>query len=291
MKHLLAGDDGAVAAQDRRRDRATLRLSRPIARSFPSRRPEPLRDLDRRIFEDLSKSFGELLDDELYARGGGHSFIDMAGELLDSLDGPLPPLERLLLAYHIFDSCPLEVAGCYIANRYPGAPEVHSVSGQGVGAGFTALRILQAPSRAAPEKGAVLVIDQTTLPFRDRDLHSDPIIDAAVLLTSGDADAMLELESLTEGIALDPGTALRAHAAQDPDLLIIMGRELCKRLRPLSNGDFGTQFVAGAADQLCTSAWAALADHWDPDRRILVADFDPCAERLFEAWLRPVSCW
>ncbi|MFC8453502.1 hypothetical protein [Kitasatospora sp. NPDC057223] len=267
----------------------TLRLSRPTARVFPGRRPAELAGLGLKFMTDFLAAFGEEPDHEQYARGGGNSFTDMARELLDGLDRPLPPLDTVLLAYHLPDLSVVEVAGCYLAERCPGRPEVHSVAGQGVGAPFTALRILAGLRLAGTlSDGAVLVLDQSTLPYPDPDTHAGPATDCAVLVRSDgageDEEEGAELDFLDERV-VDPNTALRALARQTPGARIVVGRMLADRLDPGLRSDL--DLVEGPGDRLCTSAWAALAEHWTPERYTVVADYDPYSGRLFQAGLRP----
>ncbi|MGW2542461.1 hypothetical protein ACWC5I_16690, partial [Kitasatospora sp. NPDC001574] len=263
---------------------------------FPGRRPARLAGTELRFMTDFLASFGEEPDHERHARGGGNSFTDMARELLDGLEHPLPPLDRLVLAYHLPDLSVVEVAGCYLAERCPGGPEVFSVAGQGVGAPFTALRILAGLRRTGGlAEGAVLVLDQSTLPYADPDTR--PGDDCAVLVHTAGPDAETagpagegmapgdaELDFVTER-SVDPNTALGELARQVPGVRIVAGRMLADRLDPALRAS--CDLVEGEADRLCTSAWAALAEHWTPDRYTVIADYDPHSGRLFQAGLRP----
>ncbi|GAA2835325.1 hypothetical protein GCM10010441_69760 [Kitasatospora paracochleata] len=267
----------------------TLRLARPTARTFPGRRPAPLAGIELAFMTDFLAAFGEEPDHGRYARGGGHTFTDMARDLLDGLERPLPPLDRLLLAHHLPDLSVVEVAGCYLAERCPGDPEVYSVAGQGVGAPFTALRILSATRRGGDlAEGAVLVLDQTTVPYRDPDVDGTPLPprDCAVLVRTDCAgtEPGADLDFVDERTA-DPGETLRALLDRHPEARLAAGRQLVERLDARLRAD--ERLVEGAGDLHCTSAWAALAEHWTPERYQLVADWDPHAGRLFTAGLHP----
>jgi hypothetical protein len=291
----------------------TLRLARPAARGFPDR-PASLTGIELKFMTQFLAAFGEEPDHQRYARGGGNSFIAMTRELLDSLDRPPAAADRVVLAYHLPDMSVVEVAGCYLAERYPGNPEVFSVSGQGIGAPFTALRILdRTHATGGLHEGAVFVLDQSTLPYFDADAHTEPRGDGVVLLRTDNAQAdgtaigddpgaTMELDFLDERVA-GPDAALRllldgAHAnghggatarghangrGQEPPERIVVGRTLAELLDPAPFA--GHDLVVGAPDRLCTSAWAALADHWSPDRYTVVADYDPHSGRLFRAGL------
>jgi hypothetical protein len=265
-----------------------LRLSRPAVRVFAKRpEAEPGR-LETRFMTDLLATFGVAFDPDLYAQGGGNSFSHMGQELLDSLDRPLPALDAAVLAYHLPDMNVIEVAGCYLAGRCPGNPPVFSVSGQGVGAPFTALRILNCMRQADRlADGAVFVLDHSTVPYRDADTHDGAVRDCGVLLytdTAGTGDEVV-LDFLEDQPVADPADSLTALVERFPQARIVAGHMLADRVDPEFRARHG--IVEGPRHHLCTSAWAALALHWSPDLYTVVADYDPHTGRLFQAGLRP----
>jgi len=264
-----------------------MRLSRPAVRAFADHRTEPTAN-ESRFLTDFLASFGMEPDLGLYARGGGNSFIRMSQEMLDGLDRPLPAMDLVLLAYHLPDRQIFEVAGCWLAERCPGRPAVCSVSGQGVGAPFTALRILRGMRLAGQlTDGAVFVLDQSTTPYRDPDVHDGTARDCAVLLTTDTADASdgAVLDFMDEQPADDPAERLDALIRRIPGVRIVAGRLLADILDPDFRDRHG--IVAGPRHGLCTSAWAALAEHWPRGRYTVVADYDPHEGRLFQVGLRP----
>ncbi|MBX7266517.1 hypothetical protein KIF24_11050 [Micromonospora sp. Llam7] len=217
------GEVRTPQAEARRAGRAggPLRLVRPTVRIFGRRcRPEPTAQ-ELEFLTDFLAEFGMEVDLERYAGGGGNSFTDMCAELLDGLDGALPPLETVLLAFHVPDLRVIEVAGSYLAGRCSGDPAVFSVAGQGVGAPFTALRILDCMRPAGDAAGAVLVLDQSTVPHPDPDPEGGPVRDCAVLLctdpvdAAGPADAVT-LDFLDERCVADPADLADALATGPP---------------------------------------------------------------------------
>ena len=269
-----------------------LRLTRPFGRVFPRRRPPALAGAELQFMTGFLAAFGKQPDHERFANGGGNGFIDMAAGLLDGLAQPLPALDNVMLAYHLPDMKVFEVAGCYLAERCPGSPEVLSVSGQGVGAPFTALRILQGlrlSGRGAD--GAVLVLDQSTLPYSDRDLLVGQSRDCAVLMRTTPAQAAdaVEIDFLAEFEAADPGPPLDALARELPEAVFVIGRMLADRLDPDLRLHLHLRRVLaeGPPDLLCTGVWTALGEHWASDRYTVVADYDPYSARLFQVGLRP----
>jgi hypothetical protein len=263
-------------------------LRRPSVRVLPERPdPEPS-TVDSRFLSDYLAEFGLKPDWELYTRGGGNSFVHMSRELLDGLDRPLPALDVALLAFHLPDMKVVEVAGSYLAGRCAGSPAVFSVAGQGVGAPFTALHILSC-MRLAGElaNGAVFVLDQSTIPYRDPDTHDGAVRDRVALLCTDTvgADGAAVLDFIDEQPVADPADALVTLTHRLPGVRIVAGRMLADRLDPAFRARHG--IVVGARRGLCTSAWAGLDEHWPRDQYTVVADHDPHAGRLFQAGLRP----
>jgi hypothetical protein len=268
----------------------SLRLNRPAVRTFAGRRRE-LTAAEARHTADFLAGFDLDSDLDLYGAGGGNSFISMSRQLIDGLEEPLPRMDTVLLAYHLPDLQFIEVAGCYLAERCPGGPAVFSVSGQGVGAPFTALRILSHLSLPGDTTcGAVVVLDQSTAAYRDPEVHDVPIRDCAVMLTvdtrgANGAGGGVVLDFVEEHRAADPADLLDALADRFPQPRIVAGHALANRLDP----EFRARhdIVEGDAHRLCTSAWAALAENWPCDRYTVVADYDSHEGRLFQAGLRP----
>ena len=139
--------------------------------------------------------------------------------------------------------------------------------------------------------GAVVVLDQSTAAHWDPEVHDGPgwpVRDCAVLLTADTCGATgassgAVLDFVEEHRATDPAELLDAAARCFPQPRIVAGHALADRLDP----EFRTRhgIVEGAAYRLCTSAWAALAEHWPCDRYTLVADYDAHEGRLFQAGL------
>lgn len=265
-----------------------LRLARPAVRTF-AKTPLPAPTAyELRLVTDFLDGFGMRLDLDLHARGGGNSFAQMGQELLDGLEHPLAPLDHAVLAYHLPDPEFAEIAGCRLAELCPGDPDAFSVSEQGPGAAFTALRILDCMCLTGePAAAAVFVFDHATVFYRDPETHDGSIGDCAVLLRTEPADAPdgATVDFLDESTTADPDDALEALALRAPGTAIVAGRALADRLRPDVRERLGV--VEGPAHRFCTSAWSALADRWPLDRYTVVADYDPPTGLLFQAGLRP----
>ncbi|GAB3892868.1 hypothetical protein GCM10029964_068540 [Kibdelosporangium lantanae] len=224
----------------------------------------------QRFMADFCAAYDLDFDLSRYMAGGGHSFAGMTQDLLANLDRPLPDLDVVLLAHHLPDTKVFEIAGCHLTELCPGNPLAFSVAGQGTGAPFTALRILTSMRRTEDLRdGAIVILDQSSLPYPDPDGDAD-VPDRAVLLCTDPAGAVLDF--VDDTLVTDPTSALESLKRRSPEARFVLGQNLAG---------------AGFSYQLCTSAWAALAEHWPLDRYTIVADYDPHTSRLFQAGLRP----
>lgn len=208
---------------------------------------------DRRATADVLRANGLPADLD---RGNGHSFRSLTEGLLDRLGDR--PLDLVLLAHQDPDLPTREVAGCYLAHRCPGDPLPLSVTGQGTGAAFTALR-LAAAMHAAGEltAGAVFVLDRASWVDSATD-------DAAVLLQVGDRSHGGAVLHVVDEIGTDdPATAVAAAATWYDCTTVLTGPGVA---RPGGHGD--------------TGVWVSLAGAWPLCGRTLLADHDPDSGRL-----------
>lgn len=277
-----------------------LCIDRPVVRDFGDREPPELASYELAVMEGMLADFGLAPDPDRRDRGHGNCFAQMGAQLLDELDRPMPPPDLLVLAYHLPDLLVADVAACALIERC-GTVETagFSVSEQGVGSPFTALRIVSAlrasGAATADDAGtgsgtgtaAVLVLDTSTSLYHDAEAHDVPIDDCAVLLRTDPREGEgAVLEFVDETAVDDLDAALRDLRRQHPAAQVVIGRTLAEHL------DAGPHHAPGAAPtgttrRLCTDAWAALAERWPLEQPTIVADYDPHAGRLFSAGFRP----
>lgn len=264
-----------------------VRLDRPAVRYFGSRPPVELAPCEIAFMAGLLAEFDLPADSAQHARGDGNSFVQMGAELFEALDRPLPPLDVLVLAYHLPDLTAADVNACALVDLCDGETAGFSIADQGVGAPFTALRILRGlrVTGALAGAGAVLVLDQSTSLYHDPDTHDVPITDCAVLLRTDprDGDGAV-LDFLDESPVNDPDDGFRELLRAHPEADVVVGRMLAEHL-----GDslHAAAVAAAGPRRLCTDVWAALAGRWPLGGPTVVADYDPHNGRLFSAGLRP----
>ncbi|MFI9589332.1 hypothetical protein [Nonomuraea sp. NPDC052265] len=253
-----------------------LPVGRPIVRSFTGGAGPLLQPDERRTIDDLVAAHGMR---PAPPDPSGLTFSQMAQGLLESLDRPLPPLGATILAYQEPDITVAEVAGSRVADLCPGDPVAFSVSGQGVGAPFTALRVLHAMYAAGElTGGAVFAFDQSASLYADGNRAER---DRVVLLVTGDVGSDgLMLDVLDEVPADDPASVL--HGALD-EMPVTVGAQLADHLGPAAR----RRSVEITRERGCAAVWATAAASWRPGRRSLVADYDPGTRRLFRALLQP----
>jgi hypothetical protein len=254
-----------------------LRLGLVTARIHPERRPHLVAVGHERIAADLLRIYRH----ELAGGTGavpvalnGNSFRSMTEELVAEL-AVGAPLDVVLLAYEKPDVHVPEVAGCYLSHACPGEPVAFSVSDQGVGAPFTALRIADAMCRdSASSAGALFVLDRAVL------AGDESTDDSAVLLRFG-GTGPTAVTAVTETVVTDPAVALAALVASASDATVVVGAGLAA---------VAPDGVAVAAARLgCTGPWAALARRWPVTGTVVLADHDPRAGRLFTCTLTGVG--
>ncbi|WP_432933184.1 hypothetical protein ACQPZZ_17135 [Microbispora sp. CA-135349] len=292
---ILAPAD-APASVRKRSDRPVLRMGRAAGRVFPERGTYEFEPARLQVIADHQASFGlppidhEKVSAQL-ASGGLHSFIAMGERLLADVPG-LPDLDVVVLAHETPDLDFSASAACFLAYRCRGERTVaFSVSDQGVGAPFTALRLVERMVAAGQARtGAVFVFDQNTLPFWDDRVHGAAVRDAGAAIVVGTGLDGPALASVWE-VPVEPGRLaaevgrVRRELPADRAVLLL-GSTLASCARELGAG--GDEVRVAPERHLCTATWLELAGH---DRRqdaaLLLADYDPATGRLHAAGFLP----
>ncbi len=215
----------------------------------------------------------------------GHSYGEMAQQLITEAVPADEPVDLLVLAFSVHDLRPGRQTAAYLSGVTPGAPLAFAVCDQGSAAAFTGLRIAREyASSAGIRRALVIVVEQAALPY-----------DCPVALPSQHQGvAMLFGDRLGDGApARALLTDLRQHPGVPPagvaDLAAAELKDLAGDVEAalvLSDavGAVWTAPAAGRvrvmpAGQPSTDVWWGLADELasDADRpgRLVVADYDP----------------
>ncbi|WP_225848885.1 hypothetical protein [Streptomyces sp. HPF1205] len=165
-------------------------LRRAARLDFPepaalSRDPEHGERL-RVYLTDLLRPYGLGLDDGAPARGG-HSYADMAEELIRLAVPAGESVDLLVLAYRVPDITPGRATATYLSHVCPGVPMAFAVSDQGNAAAFTALRLIRAYARdAGTRRALLLVVEQPALPYDPGVPVAVPAVACGVALLFGE---------------------------------------------------------------------------------------------------------
>lgn len=263
---------------------AGLHLSGVAYRVFPER-TQPVFGVAPPLARALIEQFGRAADLESYLSSTGNTFIVMSEAVLAGLPGELPEQDVVLLAYHAPDLYRNEVAGYYLAQRLPGGPVPCSVTGQGPGGVFTALRIASGMCALGElGRGILFGYDQNAVVWESRHpSHAWP--DAAVVLQFGPCGnaAVAELEEVPAGAdGPAPAAVLAKALGRHPGARAVAGAGLWAEL-----SGFKKRRVEPAAGLWSTGVWASLAGLWPVQETVLLADYDPVGRRVYTAVLVP----
>src|ERR1022692_3693072 len=242
--------------------RVQLAGRRVFAGSSESARDPMLRD----YLSDMVQPFGLTLDQELLDQGRGHSYGEMAAELIAETIPADEPVDLIVLAFSIHDVVPGRSTAAYLSHLRPDQPMAFAVCDQGAAAPFTALR---------------LTVEQAALHYDLAAPAAVPARHAAVMLLLGDSGSgQVQTVRLQAGLSPErcgPALAseLAALSAGRADVTLIAGNGLSG----LVDTAAVSQLQLAPAGQPCTGVWWELAGGlpgWaEQGRRVLLADYDP----------------
>lgn len=264
-----------------------LRVSRAGRRVFDGISDTAF-DPELRLFlTDMVRPYGLALRDDLLEHGAGHSYGEMAEQLIRDTVRDDEPVDLLVLAFGIHDLRLGRATAAYLSSVCPGEPMAFAVCDQGAAAAFTALRLIDEYGRSGACRRALLVVAEQSA------LHYRPTTPA--ILPERHAAVALLCEQDTTG----PSTVVRQHADVSPQLA---GALLADDVSALSRDRVDVTLVLGAglsrfahtclADrtvvavtgQPYTGPWwelaGGLADWRAQGRLVLLAEYDPVLRYL-----------
>ncbi|MFL6141268.1 MAG: hypothetical protein ACJ72N_05250 [Labedaea sp.] len=253
-----------------------MRLIRTERRVFPGP-ARSLADAEHRAevaqyLADLTRPFGTEPDLEL----SGHSYGEMASELVAAVVLATEPVDLLVLAFSIHDMWPGRATAAYLSHVCPGTPLSFAICDQGSAAPFTGLRVIRDYS---PPRALLISVEQAALPYKSSATPPAEHRGVAMLYGNGDGD-----DNAGSRVA-----ALRQHPDVAPDTVAgLVSRDITE----LSAGRRNVRVVLGdalatawpghpdhtevPAGQPATGVWWHLADELpDSTDLVLAADYDP----------------
>ncbi|MER7757576.1 hypothetical protein [Kitasatospora sp. NPDC097643] len=224
-----------------------LRITRALARRFDGRSETSL-DPDLRAFvSDLVRPYGLPLREDLLREGAGHSYRELAADLLHEALAEDEPVDLLILAFDTPDVRPGAPSSLALSRSCPGTPLAFAVCDQGTASAFTALRLAADYHRTGACRRAVVVLaEQTALHYRPPEPVRMPQRHAAVVLVCEEIGAPGMTIRQISGVA-DPEKELRLQSEE-------LGADAAVVLDP------GLDGAAAPAAQPFTGPWAELAD-------------------------------
>jgi hypothetical protein len=256
----------------------TLRATRAVGRTFDTD-SRLAKDPELRVYvSDLARPYGLAPREDLLDAGAGHTYGEMAEQLIGSAVGPHEPVDVLVLALAMPDARPGRTIAPYLSDLCPGRPATFGLCEQGTAAPFTAMRIIDAyrPSYSDSYRALLIVAEQNAL-------HHEPATRPAPVPARHTAVAVLfepsaggsgEIRQFTD-VAPDAAVSLldkqlATLPTPSSHIPLLLGPGISALYDPAGTG--------AAADQPYTSLWTQLADLTarEPSAgRAILADYDP----------------
>jgi hypothetical protein len=260
------------------------RIGRVAARRFPGH-SELATDPDLRVYlGDMAIPHGFTLREDLLEQGVGHTYAEMAEQLLRDVVGDDEQIDMLILAYAIHDVRPGQSTAMYLSQLCPNRPMAFTVCDQGIAGPYTAVRIASEYLRSGDYVRALIIIAEQDA------LHYEPPAGlgipravpeghgAAAVLFDGVGTAGVSSVREVPSVAPQDVRDLLRGQLSDPSesrRVLILGSGLSK-----DDADgLGIDDVIAAPDgQPCTGVWYELAQGypaWARDGALItLADYD-----------------
>lgn len=271
-----------------------LHVIRAGRRAFAGSSAAALDPALRVYLSDMIRPHQVQLREDLLGQGAGHSYGEMAEQLLRDTVSADEPVDLLILAFAIPDVIPGRATASYLSHVCPGGPLAFAICDQGRAAAFTGLRLAGEYQRAGDCARALLVVvEQAALHYGLVAPASVPDGHAAVALLLADAGAA-RIEAVHQHPDISAGqlgdllaAEIAAMSPQRPKATLIAGASLGAArpaaLRALRAACAEGQVRVAQAGQPYTGVWWELAGALagppgaveGVERTVLLADYDP----------------
>jgi 4-hydroxymandelate oxidase len=225
---------------------------------------------------DLVRPYGLALHEDI---PDGHTYGEMAAELIASLVQPHEPVDVLVLAFAIPDMRPGRATATYLSHVCPGGPLAFAICDQGTAAAFTGLRLAREYLRAETcDRALLLVVEQAVLPYSTEARATVPDKHAAIGFLCGRSGttrlrAVEQYPNVTAGQAAE--VLIRETEAARTPATVILGAGLAD----MADGLAASRVEVAPLGQPHTGAWWWLAAQLEGGE-VLVADYDPLLRYL-----------
>jgi hypothetical protein len=167
----------------------------------------------------------------------GHSYGEMAEELLAAVVSEAEPVDLLVLVFSIHDMWPGRATATFLSHLCPGTPLSFAICDQGSAGPFTALRVIRDYD---PRRALLIVVEQAALPYDS--VATPPLEHRGVAMLYGEGDGPRV-------------TGLRQHQGVEPSAVAGL---VSVDIAELSAGCEGVRVVL--SDSLA-AVWAGRPDH------------------------------
>jgi 4-hydroxymandelate oxidase len=238
-----------------------LWLDRVVHRAFDGdceflRAPHHRADIGTYL-TDLLSPYGMDLDADRLAAGAGHSYGEMAADLIAAAVDD--PVDVLVVAFAVPDVRPGRATATYLSHVCPGNPHAFAVCDQGAAAAFTGLLMLREYlGGGAGERGLLIVLEQSTLHYEPKDPAPVPAGNAGVALLCGRRPGRARVEAVRVHPDVGPEgvRALVERDAAAAATVIVGGVDAADLPAPTGHRGPTRRAIAG---QPYTGVWSELA--------------------------------
>jgi 4-hydroxymandelate oxidase len=256
-----------------------LHLVRTVRRAFDGSAPFLADPRVTQYLTDMVQAYGRDLRED----GPGHSYGEMARQLVESLVPAEEPVDLLILAFSIHDVRPGRQTAAYLSHVTPGTPMAFALCDQGCAAAFSGLRIARAyTASAAVHRALLIVVEQAALPYDGP--APLPLRHQGVALLFDDATSGHRVVGVRQHSGVPPADVAARAAADLADLAcghdavtLVLGDALSdkwkmpdvKRVRAMPPGQPSTAVWWGLAEELAETKDLLVAADYDTDLQCL----------------------
>lgn len=228
------------------------------------------------FYRDLVEPFGCTVDKQLLQSGANVSHRDLADELAshETMRDRAPGL--IIVTYALPDVHPFTAVASHINMLFGGEAKSFSISGQGLAAPFSALRVVDTFQQSGRVSEAlVAILEQTTLPTRFPLVHDNQLVNSGVFLAL-DTRNGFKVDAI-ESFDNNSATIYRLSeltAENFQETLLVLGPWVTFDAANLSE-----HLHRVAARSYCTSVWSQVASNWQTWQRqyrtVVLCDTEP----------------